>query len=141
MLTRRKWYMNDFLAESQKLLERAPTSKDAGLQPPVEGLSNFSKYPWHLPDITCYYGNRRNQGLVGVNGACVNKALHMVPEEEVYAGEVRRACRPIYWTTPSNPSPWICCIQCIPHICAEMCRCSVMLEPHTSLYVGWNTFQ
>ncbi|GFV28277.1 hypothetical protein TNCV_2714031 [Trichonephila clavipes] len=27
------------------------------------------------------------------------------------------------------------------HICAEMCRRSVMLEPHTSLYLGWNTLQ
>ncbi|GFY31097.1 uncharacterized protein TNCV_4360041 [Trichonephila clavipes] len=47
MITRRKWYTHDFLAESQKLLKRAPTSKDAGLAPPVEGLSNICKYPGH----------------------------------------------------------------------------------------------
>ncbi|GFV63366.1 uncharacterized protein TNCV_3286081 [Trichonephila clavipes] len=82
-MTRRKWYMQDFLAESQKLLERVPTSKDAGLTPPAEGMSNTSKYPGHLPDIACYDGNPRNQGLVGVDGACVNKTLHMAPEEEV----------------------------------------------------------
>ncbi|GFS89623.1 hypothetical protein TNCV_3786931 [Trichonephila clavipes] len=32
-MTRRKWYTHDFLAESQKLFERAPTSKNAGLTP------------------------------------------------------------------------------------------------------------
>ncbi|GFX84679.1 uncharacterized protein TNCV_724861 [Trichonephila clavipes] len=81
--TGRKWYTHDFLAESQKLLERAPTSKDEGLTPPAEELSNISKYPGHLPDIARYDGNPRNQGLVGVDGACVNKTLHMSPEEEV----------------------------------------------------------
>ncbi|GFT72555.1 hypothetical protein TNCV_974111 [Trichonephila clavipes] len=35
----------------------------------------------------------------------------------------------VYLTTPSNPSPWICCIKCTSHICVEMCRRSVMLEP------------
>ncbi|GFX00377.1 uncharacterized protein TNCV_1273711 [Trichonephila clavipes] len=84
----RKWYAHDFLAESQKLFERASTSKNAGLTPPAEGLSNISKYPGHLPDITCYNGNPRNQGLIGVDGTCVNKTLHMTPEKEVYAGEV-----------------------------------------------------
>ncbi|GFS86722.1 uncharacterized protein TNCV_2407351 [Trichonephila clavipes] len=50
MMTRRKWYTHDFLAESQKLLERAPTSKNAGLALPAEGLSNISKYlPWASP--------------------------------------------------------------------------------------------
>ncbi|GFW96775.1 uncharacterized protein TNCV_2848311 [Trichonephila clavipes] len=140
-MTCRKWYTLDFLAESQKLLEKAPTSKDAGLTPPAEGMSNISKYPGHLPDFACYDGNPRNQGLVGVYVACVNKTLHMAPEEQVLAGEVRRACRPIYRTIPPNPSPWICCIQCPSHICAEMCRRSTMLDPHTSIYVGWNTLQ
>ncbi|GFU63064.1 hypothetical protein TNCV_4123061 [Trichonephila clavipes] len=46
---------------------------------------------------------------------------------------------PVYRSTPSNISRWICCIQSTSHICAEMCRRSVMLEPHTSLYLGWNT--
>ncbi|GFV68229.1 hypothetical protein TNCV_1875111 [Trichonephila clavipes] len=46
-----------------------PTSKDAGLTPPVEGMSSISKYPGHLPDFDCYDGNLRNQGLVGV-GLC-----------------------------------------------------------------------
>ncbi|GFU76538.1 hypothetical protein TNCV_1940261, partial [Trichonephila clavipes] len=55
--------------------------------------------------------------------------------------EVRRVCRPISQYTPSNPSPWICCILCTSLICAEMCRRSVMLELHTSLYVAWNTLQ
>ncbi|GFV92762.1 uncharacterized protein TNCV_1376121 [Trichonephila clavipes] len=80
-MTRRKWYTHDFLAESQKLLERGPTSKDAGLTPLAEGMSNISKYPGHLP--ACYDDNPRNQGLVGVDGACVNKTLHMAPEEDV----------------------------------------------------------
>ncbi|GFS87568.1 uncharacterized protein TNCV_2941701 [Trichonephila clavipes] len=79
----RKWYTHDFLGESQNLLKRAPTNKDAGLKPPAEGLSNISKYSGHLPDIDCYDGNPRNQGLIGADGTCVNKTLHMVPEKEV----------------------------------------------------------
>ncbi|GFX85731.1 hypothetical protein TNCV_2471331 [Trichonephila clavipes] len=43
--------------------------------------------------------------LAGVDGACVNKTLHRTPEEEVLAGEVRRACRPSYRTTPAKKSP------------------------------------
>ncbi|GFX06391.1 uncharacterized protein TNCV_2939191 [Trichonephila clavipes] len=81
--TRRNWYTHDFIAESQKLLEKAPSSKDAGLTPPAEGMWNISKYSGHLPDFACNDGNPRNQGLVGVDGACVNKTLHMAPEEEV----------------------------------------------------------
>ncbi|GFY36640.1 uncharacterized protein TNCV_28441 [Trichonephila clavipes] len=72
-----------------KLLEKAPTSKDAGLTPPAEGVPNISKYPGHLPDFVCYDGNPRNQGLGGVDGACVNKTLHMALEKEVWAGVVR----------------------------------------------------
>ncbi|GFV34162.1 uncharacterized protein TNCV_5046961 [Trichonephila clavipes] len=72
MRTLRNWCTYDFLAESQNLLERAPISKDAGLTPPVEGLSNISKYSGHLLDIASYDDNPRNQGLVGVDGACVN---------------------------------------------------------------------
>ncbi|GFW74684.1 uncharacterized protein TNCV_962591 [Trichonephila clavipes] len=75
--------LKDFLAKSQKLLERASTSKDVGLTPSEEELSNISKYPVHLPDIACYDGSPRNQGLVGIDGACVNKTLHVAPEEEV----------------------------------------------------------
>ncbi|GFV32024.1 uncharacterized protein TNCV_1687971 [Trichonephila clavipes] len=111
MTTRRKRYTNEFLLESQKLLEREPTSKDAGLTLLAEGLSNIGKYPGHLLDIVCYDGNPRNKSLVGVDGTCVNKTLHMVPEEEVYAGEIRRTHRPIYRITPSNPSLWICCVS------------------------------
>ncbi|GFT84655.1 hypothetical protein TNCV_538821 [Trichonephila clavipes] len=37
-MTRRKWNTHDFLDESQKLLERAPTSTDADLTPPMEEL-------------------------------------------------------------------------------------------------------
>ncbi|GFV81903.1 uncharacterized protein TNCV_1057901 [Trichonephila clavipes] len=66
-----------------KMLERAPTSKDAGLTPTEERMSNISKYPGHLPDFDYYDGNPRNQGLVGVDGACIDKTLHMAPEEEV----------------------------------------------------------
>ncbi|GFW94972.1 uncharacterized protein TNCV_1464701 [Trichonephila clavipes] len=82
-MTRRKWLHAYFLAESLKLPEKAPTSKDAGLTPPADGMSNISKYSGHLPDFACYDGNPRNQGLDGVDGACVNKTLHMAPEEEV----------------------------------------------------------
>ncbi|GFS71169.1 uncharacterized protein TNCV_5049561 [Trichonephila clavipes] len=82
-MTHRKWYTHDFLAESQKLLEKVPTSKDAGLTPTAEGMSNISKYPGHLPDFTCYDGNPRKQGLVRVDEACVNKTLHKAPEEDV----------------------------------------------------------
>ncbi|GFW27114.1 uncharacterized protein TNCV_93401 [Trichonephila clavipes] len=69
-------YTHDFLAQSQKLFERAPTSKDAGLTPPAEGLSNISKYPEHLPHISCYDGNPRTHCLIGVDGACVNKTSY-----------------------------------------------------------------
>ncbi|GFV54212.1 uncharacterized protein TNCV_2163041 [Trichonephila clavipes] len=58
-------------------------NKDAGLTAPAEGLSNISKYPGHLPDIACYDGNPRKQGLSGVDWTYVNKTLHMAPEEEV----------------------------------------------------------
>ncbi|GFU57343.1 uncharacterized protein TNCV_3635281 [Trichonephila clavipes] len=82
-MKRRKWYTHDFLVESQKLLEKAPNGKDAGFTPPVKGMSNISKYPGHLTDFACYDGNPRYQGLVGVDGACVNKTFHMAPEEKV----------------------------------------------------------
>ncbi|GFV61387.1 uncharacterized protein TNCV_446031 [Trichonephila clavipes] len=61
----------------------SPTSKDAGLTPPADGLSNISKYPGHLPDIACYYGNPRNQDLVGVHGSCVNKTIQKALVKEV----------------------------------------------------------
>ncbi|GFS71340.1 uncharacterized protein TNCV_5050781 [Trichonephila clavipes] len=80
-MTRRKWYTHDFPAKSQKLFERVPTSKDAGLTSPAEGLTNISKCNGHLPDIAYYDGNPRNQGLVGVDEACVNK-IHMAPQEK-----------------------------------------------------------
>ncbi|GFS97752.1 uncharacterized protein TNCV_2559011 [Trichonephila clavipes] len=90
-MTPRKWYTHDLFAELQKLLERAPTSKDAGLTPPAEGLLNISKYPGHLPDIACYDGNLHNQDLGRIELACVNKTLQMAPEGKVYVGEVRPA--------------------------------------------------
>ncbi|GFW47608.1 hypothetical protein TNCV_583201 [Trichonephila clavipes] len=65
----------------------------------------------------------------------------MAPVEVVCAGEIRRACRPIYRTNPPKLSPWICYTQCTSHIYAEMCWRSVMLEPHPSLYAGWDTLQ
>ncbi|GFT36760.1 uncharacterized protein TNCV_2755701 [Trichonephila clavipes] len=87
-MTRRKWYTQDLLAESQKLLEGAPTSKDAAdLTPSAEGLWNISKYPGHPPDIACYDGNSRNQGLVEVGGAGVNKTLHMAPQRKEFRQE------------------------------------------------------
>ncbi|GFX06588.1 uncharacterized protein TNCV_3018221 [Trichonephila clavipes] len=82
-MTRRKWYTHVFLAESQELLERAPTSKVAGLTPLADELLNIGTYPGHLPDIACYDGNPRNQSLVGVYGASVNETLHMASEEEI----------------------------------------------------------
>ncbi|GFW23602.1 uncharacterized protein TNCV_4091451 [Trichonephila clavipes] len=71
-------------AESQKLLEKVPSSKEAGLTPPAEGMWDIRKYTRHLPDFACYGGNPRNQGLVGVEGRnkrCVNKTIHMSPVE------------------------------------------------------------
>ncbi|GFQ91674.1 hypothetical protein TNCT_200171 [Trichonephila clavata] len=71
-MTRRKWYKHDFLAESQKLLERAPTSKDAGLRRrDCRTLANSSGI------ISSYDGNPLNQSLVGVDWACVSNTLHM----------------------------------------------------------------
>ncbi|GFV25230.1 hypothetical protein TNCV_1466711 [Trichonephila clavipes] len=67
----------------------------------------------HLPDFVCYDGNPRRS-----RWRSVNKTFYMAREKEILAGEVRRACRTIYQTTPSNPSPWIGCIQCTSHICA-----------------------
>ncbi|GFV42502.1 uncharacterized protein TNCV_1293801 [Trichonephila clavipes] len=60
-MTRIKWYTQDFLAESQKLLEKAPTSKEEGLTPPTKGMSNISKYSWLLPDFACCNGNQSSQ--------------------------------------------------------------------------------
>ncbi|GFX45341.1 uncharacterized protein TNCV_1026011 [Trichonephila clavipes] len=68
MMTRRKWYTHDFLAESQKLLEKAPTSKDADLTPPAEGMSNINKYPEHFPYFAYYVNNPLSQSLIGVDG-------------------------------------------------------------------------
>ena len=84
----------------------------------AEGVSNISEYAGHLLDIVCYDGNLRNQVLVGIDGAFVNKTLHAFPEEEV-----RRAIRPLDHTTStsSNPSTGICCIQSISHIHPEIC--------------------
>ncbi|GFU95695.1 hypothetical protein TNCV_2923261 [Trichonephila clavipes] len=66
-------------------------------------MSNISKYTGHLPVFACYDGNPRNQGLVGVDGACVNKTLHMAPEEKSrqersgeHAGQFTGPPRPIH---------------------------------------------
>ncbi|GFW42727.1 uncharacterized protein TNCV_473171 [Trichonephila clavipes] len=75
-MLRRKWYTQGFLAELQKLLEREPTSKNAGLTLPAKELSNISKYPGHLADIACFDGSPRNQGHGGVDEACVNKTSY-----------------------------------------------------------------
>ncbi|GFT11133.1 transposable element Tcb1 transposase [Trichonephila clavipes] len=69
--------------ESQTLLKRTPTSKGTGLTLPAEGLQNNNKYSGHLLEISYFDGNPLNQDLIGVDEACVNKTLHMVPEEEV----------------------------------------------------------
>ncbi|GFU53526.1 uncharacterized protein TNCV_3169551 [Trichonephila clavipes] len=100
-MTSRKWYAHEFLAESQKLLERAPTSKDAGLTPPVEGLSNISKYPGHLSDIVCYDGNPRNQGLAGVDGDCKTR-LFIWPQRKK-SGQERSGKRAGQFTGPPCP--------------------------------------
>ncbi|GFX05601.1 hypothetical protein TNCV_3435051 [Trichonephila clavipes] len=62
--------------------ERPPAKMQASHRRP-EGLSNISKSPGHPPNIACYDGNPCNQALVGVDGNCVNKSLHMAPEEEI----------------------------------------------------------
>ncbi|GFX04817.1 uncharacterized protein TNCV_2248001 [Trichonephila clavipes] len=94
MTTRRKWYTHDFLAESQKLLEKAPTSKDAGLTPTAEGLSNIRIYPGILPDSACYDRNPPNQSLIGVDGTCVNKTS--------YSPKKRSLCRRGHASVPAN---------------------------------------
>ncbi|GFU09671.1 uncharacterized protein TNCV_5027171 [Trichonephila clavipes] len=101
MMTRGKWNTNDFLAESQKLLEKAPTSKDAGLTSPAERMSNISKYPGHLPDFNCYDGNPRNQGLVGIDGACVR--LFICPPKGRNLGRKGQASAPA--NLPDRPRP------------------------------------
>ncbi|GFV79904.1 hypothetical protein TNCV_2258501 [Trichonephila clavipes] len=60
--------------------ERLPSKMQAS-KLPAEGLSNISKYPAHDLDIDCYDGNPRKQGLVSVDGACLNNTLHMALEE------------------------------------------------------------
>ncbi|GFX37590.1 hypothetical protein TNCV_3201141 [Trichonephila clavipes] len=66
-------------------------------------MSNISKYSGHLLDFACYNGNPRNQGLVGVDGACVNKTLHMAQRKKSRqersgerAGQFTRPPRPIH---------------------------------------------
>ncbi|GFX15464.1 hypothetical protein TNCV_3303931 [Trichonephila clavipes] len=66
-------------------------------------MSKISKHRGHLLDFACHDGNPRNQGLVGVDGACVNKTLYMAPEEEVrhersgeHAGQFTGPPRPIH---------------------------------------------
>ncbi|GFV06505.1 potassium voltage-gated channel subfamily KQT member 5 [Trichonephila clavipes] len=47
------------------------------------GTVKHWQIPPASPRITCYDGNPRNQGLVGVDGACVIRTLHMAPCQEV----------------------------------------------------------
>ena len=75
--------MHDGHVEPQKHLERVSSSNDAALTLLAEGVANISKYPRHLSDIAGYDGNPCNQVLVRVYGTCLNKTLHMAPEEEV----------------------------------------------------------
>ncbi|GFT58014.1 hypothetical protein TNCV_3415691 [Trichonephila clavipes] len=78
--------MLDYLAESQKLLERAPTSKDTGIPPPSEGMIYISKYPGYLPDIACYNGHPRTKASSESTGPCCLDSymtLHMAPEEDL----------------------------------------------------------
>ncbi|GFU75153.1 uncharacterized protein TNCV_2055961 [Trichonephila clavipes] len=93
----RKWCTHDFLAESQKLLEKAPTSKDAGLTLPADGKLNIGKYLGHLPDFACYDSNPRNQGLVRVGGACYATSAHKGRSVEEYleSEDIRRNARPV----------------------------------------------
>ena len=49
------------------------------------------EYAGYILNIACYDGNRRNQVIIRVDGACVNKTLQMAPEDEIYTGEIRRA--------------------------------------------------
>ncbi|GFW62377.1 uncharacterized protein TNCV_290511 [Trichonephila clavipes] len=75
----RKWYTHDFLAESQKLLKKAPTRKDACITPPAEGMSNISKYSGHLLDFTCYDGNPRTSALKCASApSCWNHILALM---------------------------------------------------------------
>ncbi|GFS89399.1 hypothetical protein TNCV_1809341 [Trichonephila clavipes] len=121
-------------SRNHKLLEKAPTTKDAGLTPPAEGVSNISKYPGHLPEFACYDVNPhwRRRGLR--------------KQDSSYGPRGKSLGRRGQASVPANlldhPAQSIALDMQYPmHICAEMCRRSVMLESHTSLYVGWNTLQ
>ncbi|GFV38368.1 uncharacterized protein TNCV_4949611 [Trichonephila clavipes] len=76
--------------------EKSPSKNGELSTPPVE---RFLRAPGRLPDFSCY---------VGTDGACVNKTLHMAPEEEVLAGEVSfYLLHVIFTSTQDNllPSP------------------------------------
>ncbi|GFV19299.1 hypothetical protein TNCV_3225591 [Trichonephila clavipes] len=78
-MTRQKWYTHDFLAESQNLLERAPTSKVAGLTPPAEGLSTSPRYhllrrqSWQPGSRRCRRGLRKQDSSYGPRGRSLDK--------------------------------------------------------------------
>ncbi|GFS97800.1 uncharacterized protein TNCV_2017781 [Trichonephila clavipes] len=91
MTTRIKWYTHVFLAESQKLLERAPTSKDAGLTPPAERLSNISKYPG-------YHLLRRRASQPGPR----RSRWGLRKQESSYVLRVRSLCRRGQASVPAN---------------------------------------
>ena len=80
-LAYRKWYTHDSHVESQKLLEKASISNDAGFTSMAKWAANIREYPGHLSNIACYDGNPRNQILIGVDWICVNKTLLMASEQ------------------------------------------------------------
>ncbi|GFV27314.1 hypothetical protein TNCV_3795091 [Trichonephila clavipes] len=60
-MTHKKWYTQDFFADLQKLLERAPTSKDAALPSPAKGLRTLANTPgisWISPATTAILATR-----------------------------------------------------------------------------------
>ncbi|GFX19781.1 uncharacterized protein TNCV_2076881 [Trichonephila clavipes] len=130
------------------MLEKAPSSNDSGVTPPAEGMSNISKYPGHLPDFACNDGNPRNQGLVGVDGACLNKTLHMAPQRKKSrqersgepAGQFTRPPHPIhcpgYAVSNALHTSALKCPSCWNHIRAFMLAgtlCCRTLHPYIQL--------
>ncbi|GFU73391.1 hypothetical protein TNCV_2443491 [Trichonephila clavipes] len=101
MVTRRKWYSQDFLAESQKLLERRRPRKDAGFKPPVLGtVPNITNTPVSPGYRLLRRQSTRNQGLVGRRGLSKTRYSYCPRGRNLgRAEEIRRACRPIYGTT------------------------------------------
>ncbi|GFU62078.1 hypothetical protein TNCV_4892961 [Trichonephila clavipes] len=125
-----------FLRNHKICSKEHPSSKNAGLTPPAEGLSNISKYTGASP---AYRLLPRQSSQPGPHQS--QRGLHKLD----YSYGPRD--RSLGWrgqaSVPANlPDHRFQSIpQCTSHICAEMCCGSIMLEPHTSLYGGWNTLQ